>query len=233
MDRRSFLALTALAVAATPILNPTQVASAASGRVLFELPKSSDRRVAWTVDDGFSKQTVDGYLSMLEANPNIKVTFFVTSAAAPWSHYSNRIRKLIDLGQVQVGNHTHTHAPLTHVRSSKVYDELSSCKKFLEDKFGVSGVPFYRPPYGYYDDRVRSIAAELGYTDTVMWYGTLADAGKNTRSGIFNNAYKWMQNGRIVIGHANYPQIINDFPSIISLLNKRGLSTVTLAEAFA
>ena len=227
--------VSALGLAVPAILNAQteQAAASSPGRVLFTLPKSSERRVAWTVDDGFSEQTVAGYINKLQANPDIKVTFFVTSSASPWSKHAKAIRELIDLGQVQVANHTHTHAPLTHIRTSKVISELSSCKKFLEDKYGVSGETFYRPPYGYYDDRVRSIAAELGYTDTVMWMGTLADAGKNTQRGIFRNADKWMKNGRIVIGHANYPMILKDFDSIVSLLGKRGLQTVTLNDVYA
>ena len=212
----------------------TQAAMAANRtRVLFTLPKSDDRRIAWTVDDGFSDETIVAFIRRLRDNPELRVTFFVTSSAAPWSRHAKAIRELVEAGQVQVANHTRTHAALTRLKTSKIIDELSSCQKFLEDKFGVSGESFYRPPYGYYDDRVRSVAADLGYTDTVMWLGTLADAGKNTQAGIYRNAEKWMKNGRIVISHANYPMIIKDLDPIISLLARRELQTVTLNDAFS
>jgi peptidoglycan/xylan/chitin deacetylase (PgdA/CDA1 family) len=233
MDRRQFITATGIgALLAAQTQTQTAVA-AAQTRVLFKLPPSDQPRVAWTVDDGFSDATVAGYIRKLREHPEIKVTFFVTSMAGAWSKHAEAIRELIDLGQVQVANHTHTHAPLTRVRDSKVHNELADCKKFLEDKFGTSGVPFYRPPYGYVDARVRALAAEVGYTDTVLWFGTLADAGKNTRNGIFRKADQYMQAGRIVIGHANHPEVIQDFDSIVSLLGQRGLTTVTLDEAFS
>jgi peptidoglycan/xylan/chitin deacetylase (PgdA/CDA1 family) len=235
IDRRAFLTLAAVGL---PLFGqstePAYAAkSSAAGRVLFELPRSHERRVAWTIDDGYSNQTVAGYLDKLQRNPDLKVTFFVTSAAPPWKHHARTIRRLIQDGQVQVANHTHTHTALTKISSHKIANELSTCRKFLEDNFGVSGAPFYRPPYGYYDDRVRNIAAELGYTDTVMWFGTLADSGKTTQRGIYRDAEKWMKNGRIVIAHANYPTVLGEFDSILKLLKARSLKTVTLSEAFA
>ncbi len=234
MQRREFLTLAGLG-AALPLLLPenAMASRSAPGRVLFTLPRSPARRIAWTVDDGASSQTVGGYVDLLERNPNLHITFFVTSAYYSWRKYGRRLRKLQQHGQVQLANHTHSHPNLTSLSNHRIRHELKSCQNFLQGEFGVTGEPFYRPPYGYFDARVRSVAAELGYSDTVMWLGTLADSGKTTSNGVLRDAKKWMTNRHIIIGHANQTAVIADFNAILATLRQRGLETVTLNQAFA
>ena len=232
MDRRTFLGLSALGLA-LPILGQTLPASAKpAGRVLYALPKSNSPRMAWTVDDGFSEKTVAGYVNLLKDNPDLKITFFVTSAYATWRRHEDSLNYLISNGQVQLANHTHTHKDLTSLSTKRVKYELSTCRQFLEDHFDVSGRPFYRPPYGSFNNKVRDIAADLGYIDTVMWFGTLADAGRNTERGLLRNANRWMKDRAILISHANYPEIIGDFDEILALIAKRDLKMVTLDEVY-
>jgi hypothetical protein len=233
MLRREFLTLAGVG-AVLPLVQPelAQAAKAAPGRVLTQLPKSQTKRLAWTVDDGASTHTVGAYVDLLERNPDLHITFFVTSAYGAWRKYGRRLLSLQDQGQVQLANHTHTHPDLTSLSDRRVRHELLDCKNFLRDHFGVTGEPFYRPPYGYFDNKVRSIAADLGYTDTVMWLGTFADSGKTTSNGILRNAKKWMTNRHIVIAHANQPTVIADFNAILETLGNRGLETVTLDQAF-
>ena len=234
MQRREFLTLTALSAVLPLTVGETAFgATKAPGEVVFELPKSHTKRLAWTVDDGASSQTVGGYVDLLERNPDLKITFFVTSMYDSWRRYGRRLRALQHAGQVQLANHTHTHANLTAVSAHRVRHELLSCKNFLEDEFGISGEPFYRPPYGNYNATVRSVAAELGYTNTVMWFGTLADSGKTTSNGVLRDAKKWMTNRHIVIAHANQPAVLADFNAILQTLQQRQLETVTLSQAFS
>ncbi|MFM5904686.1 MAG: polysaccharide deacetylase family protein [Micrococcales bacterium] len=232
MDRRTFLGSVALG-AAVSALGPYQPSEASRlGRVIFSLPKIDTPRFAWTVDDGASEKTVAGYIRLLKENPNLKITFFVTSAYATWRRHESSLNDLLSTGQIQLANHTFSHKDLTSVSNQKIRQELLACKRFLEDHFGTTGEPFYRPPYGSYNSNVREVAADLGYTNTVMWYGTLADAGQNTQRGLLRNARRWMNDRAILISHANHPQIIDDFERMLALIEARHLKTVTLTEVF-
>jgi len=231
MDRRTFLQASALGAFGADLGLVSSAGAKTRTSVTYRLPAAQERRIAWTVDDGVDEATVSGYLNLLKDNPQLKLTFFVTSAYQTWNRHANTINDLIATGQVELGNHTHTHQDLTRVSRAKARQELATCKRFLQDHFDVSGAPFYRPPYGYFNSVVREIAADLGYTNTVMWFGTLADSGVNTQRGLLRNAKRWMNDRAILISHANHPQVLDDFEQILQLLDNRNLQTVTLSEA--
>jgi peptidoglycan/xylan/chitin deacetylase (PgdA/CDA1 family) len=92
------------------------------------LPSSSTRRVAWTVDDGASSAALGRYVSMLEKNPKVKITFFVLSGAPGWTKYAKRLKALQDSGQIQLANHTQTHRKLTTLSDAYIKQELNRCE---------------------------------------------------------------------------------------------------------
>jgi hypothetical protein len=48
-----------------------------------------------------------------------------------------------------------------------------------------------------------------------------------------DQARKWLQAGTIMLGHANHPTVTHLYPQLVELLTERGLTPVTLREAFA
>ena len=188
-------------------------------------------KIAWTVDDGYSNTALAGYLRVAQ-HFDLKFTFFVNTAYQSWYRHRATIKELISAGQIQLANHTHAHHDLTAVSDKKVRQELLSCHNRLLDHFGYDARPYYRPPYGASNARVRAIAAELGYTTEVLWYGSLADAGTTNAHAVARNADKWFKSRRIVIAHANSPVAIENFDEINSVLRARSLQTVTIREAF-
>ena len=138
------------------------------------LPRSSTRRVAWTVDDGASSAALGRYVTMLEKNPSVKITFFVLSGAPGWSKYATRLKALQDSGQIQLANHTRTHRVLTKLSDAKIKEELNRCEAFCLAKYGKSTKPYFRPPYGEIDARVIRVAASIGFTKPMLWYGSFA-----------------------------------------------------------
>jgi peptidoglycan/xylan/chitin deacetylase (PgdA/CDA1 family) len=60
-------------------------------------------------------------------------------------------------------SHTKTHALLTHISDSDVFNELEQSKKVIEDKLGKA-VYFLSYPNGYYNDKIVCIAREIGYS---------------------------------------------------------------------
>lgn len=187
--------------------------------------------IALTVDDGGSSETVAGYARWAE-EVSMRVTFFVTGSLPAWSENAAALAPLIADGRVQLANHTWSHKDLTTASDQQVVDELSTTEEFLQSTFGVSGKPYFRPPFGRYDDRVLAAASSIGYTSCALWYGSLADSGLISEAELLQYATEWLLPQHVVIGHANYPTVVGAMPQLTGILRDRGLQPVTLDDVF-
>ncbi|KQS68345.1 hypothetical protein [Modestobacter sp. Leaf380] len=95
-----------------------------------------------------------------------------------------------------------------------------------ESTYGVDPRPFYRPPYCYQD------AAAVGYTCSVLRYGSLSDSGLITPQQVVDSASQWFLPQHIVIGHLDCTPVTTVFPQLAQLIADRGLQTVTLDDVF-
>jgi peptidoglycan/xylan/chitin deacetylase (PgdA/CDA1 family) len=196
-----------------------------------KLPESDVRRIAWTVDDGASTDGVKDYLDFVEQY-DLRMTFFINSVYPAWAKNKDQLQALVGAGRVQLANHTHSHHYLTKLSSEKIRSELTRCGNFIEDNFGVPAGPYLRPPYGRIDNRVMSIAQELGYSSVVMWSGSLGDTAMQRKQNILIQGKKWIQDGIILLDHFNSRTPENVFKQLATLLDERGLQTVTLDDVF-
>lgn len=231
-NRRIFLSTFAIAPMLSSLTTDQTIANATQWPrgTISSLPKNS-KSIAWTVDDGVSYDTVSRFVDFCERS-DIRLTFFVTSMYPSWIKVQPRLQPLIDSGQVQLANHTRSHPDLTSISSSKIQSQLISCEKFIQDHYGVSAKPYFRPPFGRINKAVGDAAADVGYTTPVMWYGSLGDASKISASKLLLMADKWMTEDRILISHANFPAVTQVFRQLETILKKRKLDTVTLKDVF-
>jgi peptidoglycan/xylan/chitin deacetylase (PgdA/CDA1 family) len=65
-----------------------------------------------------------------------------------------------------IGSHTLSHPHLTQISDDELRAEVFDSKKSLEDVIGEE-VRSFSYPYGDYDDRVRNVVIEAGYTNAV------------------------------------------------------------------
>jgi len=199
--------------------------------LLAALPEDAGDTVAITVDDGADSSVVDAYLDFAR-DSGVRLTFFVTSSYPGWTDCKDKMTPLVESGQVQLGNHTVTHAGLTSLDESGIISEVSQCEEFLNSTYGVTGTPFIRPPYGYRDGLTDSVCAKLGYTTSTMWYGSFGDSGLLTEDVLLGEAQKWLLAQHIVIGHANFPTVTHLYGQIIDILRERNLLTATLDDVY-
>ena len=223
--------LVSAAVAESLLVEASPAEAAVKHRRIFELPHSKTKRIAWTVDDGFSNDAISRYLEFSHQH-QIKFTHFVLSSVGNWKKHRTDIRYMIKHDLLQIGNHTRGHLDLRTLSSKKIHSQLMDCHHFIEDNFGVDARPFYRPPFGYYNNYVEQAAADVGYTTNTMWYGTLGDGGKVGKTGARRAAKKWLTNGRIVIGHTNQMVVPKLLPEFYKIVKSRGLNMVLLNEVF-
>ena len=198
---------------------------------IYTLPASHVKRIAWTVDDGASSDGVKDYLDFMQ-DQSLRMTFFVNSSYPSLTSNRVQIQELVDSGQLQLANHTHSHPSLTALSDSQIVEQLTRCGKFIEDTFGVKAQPYFRPPYGHIDSRVASIASEIGYTSPIMWSGTLGDSASQRRNSIVQLGNKYLQNGNILLDHFNARTPKSVFDELLKPLKQRKLQTVTLDDVF-
>ena len=232
MNRRQFLG--ALGTSAIGISLPSlfsSTAEAAAARTIRELPQSDVKQVAWTVDDGTSPESVKRYIRFAAEN-DLRLTFFIYSAMGSWLKNRKELQPLVDSGQIQLANHTAHHPALATLPTKIIQRELMSAHNFIEKYFGVDVRPYYRPPYGSINQKVINAAAEIGYTMPMLWSGSLGDASNIRASRIMVHARESFYDRSVVLAHANNLTSSTVFPSILKLINSKGLQTVTLTDAF-
>ena len=199
--------------------------------VITGLPENVGNTVAITVDDGADSSVVDAYLDFAK-DSGVRLTFFVTASYPGWTDCKDKMKPLVDSGQVQLGNHTWDHPGLTSLSESGIISQLSQCEDFLKDTYGVTGTPFIRPPYGYRNEWTDSVCASLGYTTSTMWYGSFGDSGLLDDGALLDAARQWLLAQHIVIGHANFPTVTHLYGQIIDILRERSLLTATLDDVY-
>ncbi|CAG8517564.1 9380_t:CDS:2 [Paraglomus occultum] len=115
-----------------------------------------------TFDDGPSENTPKllDELDLLDT----KVTFFVIGAQVV--QFPDILKRAVDSGH-EIGLHTWSHPHLTQLTTEQVIAELKWTELAIKAAVGVTP-KIMRPPFGDYDDRIRDIAAQLGYK-IVLW----------------------------------------------------------------
>ncbi len=200
------------------------------GAVLNSLPGAGDL-LAVTLDDGVDTEVVRAY-GQLAHDTGIRLTMFVTGVFASWTEHRELLAPLVDSGQLQLANHTWRHQNLAKLSAHDIADELRQNDRFLRDTFGVDATPYYRPPYGAYNDLVTNVANDLGYTVPTLWNGNLGDDAILAPRDIIANANTYCVAQRVVIGHLNHPPVTSIYHELIALISARQLRTVTLDDVF-
>jgi peptidoglycan/xylan/chitin deacetylase (PgdA/CDA1 family) len=191
------------------------------------------RRIALTIDDGYCGDCIARYVDFAQKS-GIHITFNPNGAFRQlWTpSIVESVRAMVALGQVQIGNHTWSHPDLRTLSSGAIASELSKNEDWIQQTFGVTARPYFRPPYGNYNATVQSVAGGLGYTTLLMWNGTFGDATLETPTELISLAEKWLQPGTIMLGHLNHPTVLDLFDRIEKLIADRNLEPVTVDEMF-
>ncbi|RFA15919.1 hypothetical protein B7R22_05865 [Subtercola boreus] len=219
----------------TPTLTPTPTAPhlvkvALPDGAITDLPGTGNL-LAWTVDDGSDSEVIRKYVEFAKAS-GTRLTFFANGSYKGWTTNADLLRPLVTSGQIQLANHTFDHVDLTECSDGEVIEQLQKNHDFLEDTYGVDVRPYYRPPYGFRNHRTDHLAASIGYTQPVLWYGSLSDSGLITTEQVVGFADQWFLPQHVVIGHLNFTPVTEVFPELLEIIRSRSLQTVTLDDIF-
>jgi peptidoglycan-N-acetylglucosamine deacetylase len=220
------------ASAPSPTLPPISPAVPGPALVLRKVPGAVGK-VALTFDDGFCGDCVGTMVGDLERT-GAHVTFCPNGAYGKvWQPYVERIKALVAKGQLEICNHTWDHKKITRLSSAQLTQEITHNEQWIEDTFGVTARPFFRPPYGSRSAASDAVAGSLGYTNVILWSSTLSDSILQPPETVMQQLQINLVPGGIVLGHLNYPTTGQVFDQILAVLAQRGLVPVTVAELVA
>ena len=133
-----------------------------------------DKPVLLTFDDGL-EDFYTGALPILQQY-NFPATLYVVTGfmngTSRWLLSEGEgNRPMLNWGQlaeiqaagVECGGHTHTHPQLDTISLTRAIDEVTECKKILEDHLGQA-VQSFAYPYGYHTNAVKQAVQDAGYT---------------------------------------------------------------------
>lgn len=201
-------------------------------RTIFHAPGITNQ-IALTIDDGTCEGCVAAYVAFAQQS-GTHITFSPNGVVqAYWNPHAPVLRPLIEAGQVQIANHTFSHHDLRRMSAGQIEGELERNDAWIQQAFGVTTRPWYRPPYGYHSDRVDDTAGSVGYTNVLMWNGTYGDSNALSIDVFLNQAERYLTPGTIMLGHANHPTATELFDVVLALIKERNLDPVTLDEMFA
>ena len=179
--------------------------------------------VRLTFDDGPVYGNTSRILNILGAY-GVQATFFVVGEQARW--YPDLVWRAYAEGH-SVQNHTYTHSNLAYLSNAEIERELRATNRAIM----AAGVPrpyLFRPPYGATNNRVSSVGAYLGLTQT-LWTVDPRDWENPPAWVICNRVVSSVGPGSIVLLHDGAgANTANALPCIITELRQRGYGFGTL-----
>ncbi|MCD6290325.1 MAG: polysaccharide deacetylase family protein [Anaerolineae bacterium] len=164
------------------------------------------------------------------AEEHYRTTFFLQGE---WVRYHPEATRRIVAAGHELGNHSWSHRDICKLSDAEIERELQDTESLVVKLTGHSTKPFFRPPYGARDERVREVAYRLGYT-TVMWtfggqdWVTGADA-----DSVYHNIVDHAVPGAIFYLHTSHAYDPPAVKRAIQTLRERGYRLVSLSELVA
>jgi peptidoglycan/xylan/chitin deacetylase (PgdA/CDA1 family) len=150
----------------------TQPPSGGGPAQVISIGNTSRQAVAFTFDAGSDAGYTTQILDTLQAN-GLHATFGMTGKFAQQN--PQLVKRMVNEGHTLI-NHTYDHAswtgnstgaaPLTR---DQRWAELDQTESIIEQLTGATTLPYFRPPYGDYDQSVLDDVGARGYAYSVMW----------------------------------------------------------------
>lgn len=222
-----------------PLGSPLPVVTPAPGEpaiVLNHGPRGSSR-VALTFDLGGRLDPALDIMDWLEAE-GIHATIFPTGATVQGTSVGEQVvRRVADRPDLfDLGNHSWDHPDFTGLGGAEIADQLDRSEALIAGEAdGLTTRPWFRPPYGAWDDAVARAVADAGWAYLVMWdidtidWRPTADGGP-TADDIVTKVVGRAQGGSIVLMHLGGFNTLDALPELVAGLRAKGLEPVTLSE---
>lgn len=178
--------------------------------------------VALTFDDGPLPGYTERILEILNEY-DAPATFFLVGQLV--KRYPELVLETIAQGH-EVAAHSYSHSRLTELGGDSLRRDFDRTNDILNAVTGHKP-PYYRPPYGMHNQRVR----EAAQMPTIMWSIDPQDWRKaNSASEVASYVLARAHPGAIVLFHDKMDKTAVALPQIIAGLRAQGYELVTVAE---
>ena len=201
-------------------------AQAASIQTITTIPTTSPT-IALTFDAGSDRGFAEQILNTLKAN-GIHASFGMTGL---WAQQNpDLLKRMVDEGHTLI-NHSWDHPDFTTISSDQRASQLQRTETVIKNETGATTLPYFRPPFGAYNQSVLNDVAALGYRYNIMWtVDTLGWNGASVseiRQRVINAATP----GAVVLMHVGAAsQDAAALPGVIQDLRARGYGFASLND---
>jgi putative cell wall-binding protein/peptidoglycan/xylan/chitin deacetylase (PgdA/CDA1 family) len=218
-----------------------------TAQVITSVSGTTSPKVAFTLDMGGRLDGATSIVDYLVAN-QVCTTFFPTSIMAATTEGRAVMARIAAHPELfEVGNHTVHHCDLVlggggspssapcrvAMTTTFIRSEIAGAEATLRSLSGGMPIrPYWRAPYGSHNSTVRSIAAGVGYTKTVMWSRDTIDwSTATTTQQIISRATSPLPpSGTIVLAHLGGYHTYEALPQIVSTLRAAGYTMTTVSD---
>jgi peptidoglycan/xylan/chitin deacetylase (PgdA/CDA1 family) len=212
-------------------------------------------KISLTFDGGADASGAEEISNALESK-KVRTTIFLTGQFI--QKFPEFVIRMVSLNQ-EIANHTYNHPHLTTYNQNKQHITLKNVNRGLIQKqlvstdsifFELTGrhmAPFWRAPYGEYNQQILDWAAECGYRqikwtkgfDTFDWVDDQESSIYKSSKQVFESIVKKDEdgkdiNGAIVLMHLGsnriQDQVYKIVPDLINELESRGYMIVPISE---
>lgn len=189
--------------------------------------------VALTLDAGGTAENVPEVLATLREH-HAHITFFLTGE---WIRENPELTRQIVADGHEIGNHTLDHPDLTTLDDASIQRELAETEALLHQAAGEAASirPFFRPPFGAYDERVLRVAVGEGYLPIYWTFDSLDSVGKpKTPEFLVERVTGHLPpdqlRGAIILAHCGLAPTAAALPQILDRLAELGLEVRPISD---
>ena len=187
--------------------------------------------MALTFDAGADSTPTTAILDTLALH-HVHVTFFLTG---DWVQKNPELTRRIIADGHEVANHSQTHPDFRQLDDAAIASELHRMAQAFFDTTGIWPAPYFRPPFGAYDERVLRTVITNGYLP-IFWTLDSLDSVGETKSADFivdrltNTLATNQLNGAILLCHIGNASTAEALPRILDEFAKHGIIVTTLSQ---
>ena len=203
------------------------VCTATGNKPVYNSNINESKKIALTFDDGPHPRNTPEILKILNKY-GVKATFFVIGTNV--KNYPETLSMVAEAGH-ELGNHTYSHGVLKCKSKEEIRKEIIDTEREISKKNEYI-TTLIRPPCGFYDEKLISLANENDYK-VVLWSIDTHDWSHASVESIVSTVTNRVKGGDIVLFH-DYISGENNTPEalqiIIPRLLKQGYEFVTVSE---
>jgi peptidoglycan/xylan/chitin deacetylase (PgdA/CDA1 family) len=215
----------------TPAITPAPGAPA----IVVSHGSRNLQRVALTFDVGGRVDPALDIVAWLR-NGGVNATLFTTGQTASGTVGA----AVLEIAEArpdlfELGNHSWDHPSFPDLDATAIVGQLARTESTVVAATGRSTKPWFRPPFGEWNEDVRQAVGDAGWAYLVMWdvdpldWQPTAEGGPTARD-IEARVLSRATGGSIVLMHLGGYHTLEALPAIVDGLRAKGLEPVTLSE---